>query len=490
MPYIYETRPVGSLLRSYQHVGINRPNPRYTEAVVPQGLDLVYTYRTDVSSRDTVLRTRNLWGVVPPSGSSNLFSYLKDRKRYLEELSNAALSDTGTSSPPGVYSTQDVGHNFESIKLRHTHVPTVRIETLTGSIKSTGVGAAHCINGVPYVNGSLFPEKSRYDVEGFDGPAQIVKRTGFTTDSLSVSDAIQKRLFNNSIPDPAESQLFETLFSLVSGDFPRLWQDFIGFAKKLRKYTKRDLRELHADLGSGYLNIVFGWVPTLSDLEAFVKTLIRLDQILYYSDVERRRRSTGKNTKFSEFKYSPAGNERNPYRGDSVTSNTGHGWLSPTVRLYTTEDYQLSARYSRMKPTVASDDFISRADELLNSDIPNAVRRTGIINDTAWWDIIPFSWLFDWIAHIGQALENYSAFGRRYNVDYAYITRKTNFVVERGVQESTRTHQLDWSSKRAVTVVTHTSRKRASPFGIGVEWPNLSSAQIAILTALGFTKAR
>lgn len=503
MPMHSEIRYVGAVYEGRSAARSTRPSFPFT---VRQGLDLVHTYRTrDVpSSQLRNNKAGNLWGVRPPKSSGNVFDVLADRKRYLEELSRQALSeDKPNFSRPDAFSTQDTGNEFMSYKLRHTRVPVLSYE-LRGEIARYPIAGGNPFS--PALAASFLPAfgwtRSNPLVMDADGRTAAIPptRSGlsqYAAPSVSEDTETLQGLFSSSIPDPAISGIGETIVELLTGNFPRLWLDVIDFIKKVSKWSLRDHKDAKAALGGQYLNVVFGWVPTIDDIIVLVRTAIHIDS-LFYSDSERRKRGSTKT--FRNFAW-VNGYDSNDANVTGYLAADGSPWWTglagivetiPDSSFYSvTYDTSFSARYSIARPTAQSDAFLRKGEEAL--DLLESSRRLGLTSETLFWDLVPFSWLADWFAHFGRTISNIAAFGSngRWNVDYAYATTKVVHVMDRRIKVNPKHSASPFlTSGHATSVGTFKVRRRASPYGFALTWPKLSAYQIGVLSALGLAKSR
>lgn len=103
------------------------------------------------------------------------------------------------------------------------------------------------------------------------------------------------------------------------------------------------------------------------------------------------------------------------------------------------------------------------------------------------WELVPYSWLVDWVSNTGTVLENLSAFATDGLVmPYGYICETTvHSKYKRMVRTTGDRAEFNFGFR-----TTRKKRIKASPYGFDVDWPNLSTRQLGILAALGITRAR
>lgn len=103
------------------------------------------------------------------------------------------------------------------------------------------------------------------------------------------------------------------------------------------------------------------------------------------------------------------------------------------------------------------------------------------------WNLTPWSWAVDWFANTGDVLSVISDMASDgLVVNYGYLMEKS--IVKDTYEKTVR---LVGQPTRTYTTVLETERKRrrrATPFGFGLDWDSFSPRQIAITAALGLTK--
>lgn len=106
------------------------------------------------------------------------------------------------------------------------------------------------------------------------------------------------------------------------------------------------------------------------------------------------------------------------------------------------------------------------------------------------WNLTPWSWLVDWKTNMGDVMTNISAFSRDDLVlRYGYIMRET-----RVIDSYTWSGFLSGAGNTSITqnfTTTVKKRVKATPYGFGLDsdWRSFTGRQVAILGALGITRA-
>lgn len=156
-------------------------------------------------------------------------------------------------------------------------------------------------------------------------------------------------------------------------------------------------------------------------------------------------------------------------------------------------DYRINARISpRLRPTIGSNAFISKAQDVME--------RLGVWTPSMGWDLLHWSWLVDWVVHLGSAIDNSVAYAHSgaWNIDYSYMTyvmrRLTTLknLPSSGITLNTAkfpTRDTYWSIGGTPWYTSEFKcRRRISPFGLGVNLSGLSTYQFSILVALGLAR--
>jgi hypothetical protein len=458
-------------------------------------IEFVYSYRTGKKfPSDPIAMTQpsDGWGIRQPVRTGSLAEQLADRKRYYEDvLMVAAPAETQSGSvSTDRYSATDTGHLFQSTKVLRCP-PTVYGEI--GSGTNTGGVWTQYFKGTLPLNVGVTPAWLKGNTVG-STPA-FSHLTESTTQLQKTG--LKSNLFANTAPERQTASILVTVLELLKGDIPSVVKNIQkrGFQvhSKLSSAVKADFKYL----GSEYLNSVFGWSPLVREVAGVLTTLLAIDRMVYSESNRRQRRWDGPSVTTlgrSAFSFGD-----NPYTLDA----TFRGWdnrgtyLTPLIspifdtKVLVKEDYAFSSRYSALvKPTSRSNKYAERADEVL--------RQLGLADDpTLLWEILPWSWLVDWAANIGNDLVNahtYSPITGRHAVDYAYFTTQLSELQEWNFSSpgtvGTRTKKWSMVRPNGFHNTRQRVRERATPFGFGTQLGSLSGSQFAILTALGLARAR
>jgi len=449
-------------------------------------LEGIYSWRTGRGNvSDAAIspptRVHDGWGIQAPSNRGSIGDRLSSRAQYLTEVSRAAFpaeTSTGLQSTNRV-STSDSGHLFASHKTLRK--PFIAHNSFYQSASSNfdgdmwGSVGAGLYNPSPYSFG--FPNENRVNALGVSN----TNRQGMAN-----------RYFAATAPDRQIGTLGVTIIELLRGDIPSVLKNFHLMMSGLQKVRHQ--------LGSDYLNIVFGWTPLIQEYANVIKVGMTLERAVYYESYRRKRAWEGPNMRESDpiknviltSASQVNGQSTLPEPGEVVPPSVGFGGSYTTTSTRTVvEDYRFSSRYTGLARA-------SRKAETQSEIALDIITRLGLVDDpTMLWDLTPYSWLVDWFTTMGDSITNadlYSPLRGKYNVDFAYLTTKYTETWNGSLVRATHTLLPGQviSVQRPTSMVTSVTkwRDRATPFGFGTQLGSLSSSQFAILVALGLAKSR
>lgn len=236
-------------------------------------------------------------------------------------------------------------------------------------------------------------------------------------------------------------------------------------------------------IGSEYLNLEFAIKPTLADIAKFKKARLTQEKKLaqLYRDSGRmvRRRYTFP----PEVSTTTVRRQDVPYvpPGTSLTSyEASVGDLEIVTR--TENRFSFSGAFTYFMPK--QEGFAQKMSEL------DAIY--GIYPDAeALWNLMPWSWAIDWVSNTGDLIQNLTSFSQDGLVlRYGYIMCHTLVRVD-----------MTWTGNLSdgdvlVPDRLHTQyryerkqRRRATPYGFGLDFGAFTPRQIAIIAALGMSGA-
>jgi len=241
----------------------------------------------------------------------------------------------------------------------------------------------------------------------------------------------------------------------------------------------RDFRKM----GGEYLNVQFGWVPFLSDLQKFARAVQSSHQVL--SDLHRMSGTAGVRRRYglpAELTTSIVSAKAGPQGAGQALigqlADPSLGTLTTTTTTYTKKWF--SGRYQYYIPDSGFGKYSAEASKLFG------VRFT----PETLYELAPWSWAFDWFGNLGDVIHNVNALTTDSQVlSYGYVMCHTK-----------NTTTYDWDGKlfignqlKPVHLKQYFARETkervsANPFGFGVTWDTMSPRQAAIAAALGISR--
>jgi len=257
---------------------------------------------------------------------------------------------------------------------------------------------------------------------------------------------------------------------------------------------KSSWRKLHGtNPGSEYLNGIFGWLPLLNDIQDMYQTYRNLDKQLaqIYRDngkgIHRRReiKNTISTTAPTDASYNfPFGNWQNP----GPTWPTGRSrYIEQVVNI---ERVWFVGKFRYYIPDIGSSQWKARATRALFglNPTPEVI-----------WNLLPWSWLADWFANVGDLMSNMSTNAvDNLTAEYAYVMRTVE--TRSHISAYTTWNQLGTSplgttwipkgaaSGEAFSQTISKTRVVGSPYGFGANFDSFSNYQLGVLAALGISR--
>lgn len=270
-----------------------------------------------------------------------------------------------------------------------------------------------------------------------------------------------------------------TLMKTASG-FKSLWRGLThGERKKLANNPK--------SMADHWLNTQFGWLPFVADVRNMYKAYNTLEKTL--KQVERdngqwiRRGGTVSEESNVEKTYTSSVN---------TTGHTpNHGWLleggGPPLGGYDVYHYErqrvwFAAKFRYYIPDCGSVEWRRRAIATL----------FGLkLTPEVLWEIVPFSWLVDWVSNTGDIISNLTPdLAQNLAAKYAYLMSTTEEVYKVVSRLNVRASLGGpWTDEWEFPIIRKT-RIEASPFGFGLTGIDFSARQWSILSALGLSRSR
>lgn len=266
-----------------------------------------------------------------------------------------------------------------------------------------------------------------------------------------------------SIPNVPEFSLFRFIGELRSG-MPKLPGASLAKERKLR------------NSGGEYLNLQFGVLPTVSDLQSFFDILQRpeLRAAVKYQlheehrvrkTIERGTETTSRPLTALEMSTIPT-SFSSGMRGTQTRTTSFEIWSSCSFAYYQ----------------------VNSLDQLL-TDLDRQLGGLGVVPEAIdIYNLVPWSWFVDWFTNFNHVITNLSYLGR----DGLYLQRGYLMGHYRDVLTDRQERVLMDAPLSTVGVRTFERkyRVRASPFGFGYTWKDFDPFQLSILGALGVSRMR
>ena len=329
----------------------------------------------------------------------------------------------------------------------------------------------------------------------YEGPGVIYGTNSYPTEPVRPLDRMSssfvtaqgQRLIVKASPITPEASLGAFLGELREG-LPAL----------MGLNAMRHGASVYKGLGSEYLNVQFGWKPFISEIKAIMRVVSnstrRLSQLQRDSGRVVRR-------KFWEHPVT------------SIDFSSQQMYPSPLMGMSSSQFVTLFGAAASTEPA----SLITRLETKLGfagamtyyTDVGNGVLDNMVefqrkadaflgatLNPTVLWELAPWSWLIDWISNIGDSIAVSDQIGNGLVLRYGYLMRETRReTLLQTPSYVTRAITLRPGSGGVPLQLSNLyhevlkERVRANPFGFALQVDEFSSAQWAILAALGMTRA-
>lgn len=362
------------------------------------------------------------------------------------------------------YQTQyDNGHDFSTLK--HVLDPSPKV---SWSVPMDSKGRSWRLDGgyhlTPTSYATLFPS--------------------IVTPSTSQINADGARAIHISQPTAPEVQLMAVL-----GELREKLPHFIG-------HSIVNSGPSGHNIGDEYLNVQFGIMPSVGDIQNLAKGVaqftvqarnmqerarelhirrhVSLGQTRSLSLVTNDNFSVGVGT-FNNSNYLPFFWNGNGTKScaDIVETET---WFSGAYLQHIADGYAFLGKASK---------YEALANKLLGTHLT--------VQDV--WQLTPWSWLIDWFYDVNGFISNLTAFKSDSLVlKYGYIMHHVKVTRERSIR-GMKPLQTSYgpsnipSSLTMYTTTEYKNRKRSTPYGFDVNLDVLSAQRVAVLAALGLTRA-
>lgn len=303
---------------------------------------------------------------------------------------------------------------------------------------------------------------------------------------LSYSDAQLYALGATAIArcDPVKSpaNLSVAMAELIREGIPKALGHTVWAARNLE----------FKSLGDEYLNVQFGWLPFVADIKDTASAILNMDDLMkqYERDSGRLVRRgytfpTIRETTITDPVTDP--NAQGFFLGDGKRPSIGYValpgaktvlereivrkiWFSGAFTYYLPSDYESRSAWQKKL-------YLAR--QLLGLEVTPEVL----------WNLTPWSWAADWFGNIGDNMHNLSSFASDgLLLRYGYLMEHTTI---RDTYTAFNYRCDGWPGGRplSMTLITEIKkRRRATPFGFGIDKGSLTSRQLSIAAALGISR--
>lgn len=364
--------------------------------------------------------------------------------------------------------SQDVGGPFTTYKIETLSYPSKIFNLSGGNIAS-----------------------SHWDYTGravaYDANPNFTEGSYLQPSSAAVLDAYGTTAIARCIPTNPLAGMGQFLGELR--DLPKIpdIRSWVNRARNFRNGAKRiNFDKLSREAAGEYLNQVFGWAPFVGDLKKFAKTTQNAADLM-------EKFARGANHLIHRSYYFP----------DEVTTTTqvlsqnsypdpalnAYLWTSGgllTLTTVTTTKRWFKGAFTYHLPTMNPNDngFVQTIDKAKYAEA-QANRLYGLrLTPDLIWKLTPWSWAADWVSNAGDVIHNWSAFANDGLVmDYGYLMETK--IQQRqysltGVNGSDNFYQeFRFETK---------TRRRATPYGFGVNPASFTAKQWGVIAALGISK--
>jgi hypothetical protein len=256
-----------------------------------------------------------------------------------------------------------------------------------------------------------------------------------------------------------------------------------GQIKQFRRQTSKQLHGLSNEAAGEYLNGVFGWAPFISDLKKFCKVVKHheryIDQFRKGSGKLIRRRYTGDETS------STVNTDLGTGFGEPVLVSPFYVQQGKLTKSSTTKSQLwFSGAYTYYLPKV--DTFVGRLAEA--EALESHLYGLRVTPDLL-YKLAPWSWALDWVTNTGDIIHNWSAFANDGLVMQWGYVMETKTVTDTYVLSDLRYINNPPLTLTQVLVQETKTRRKATPYGFGLNTSGFTPKQWSIIAALGISRA-
>lgn len=252
---------------------------------------------------------------------------------------------------------------------------------------------------------------------------------------------------------------------------------------------KEFARKGEGALPGEYLNLQFGILPVVSDVQGYLSASEKSSQIMaqiYRDDgkVIRRKREKPWLVNVTNTVYTSGQSQSHLLAPPSTTFNSGSFFRNQrlTVTVKTRRKLWFSGAYQYFLPP--------EGHEFMRALVARNAVYGYLPSPSTIWELTPFSWLTDWATNASDIVA--SSFGA--GPDGSVLIRGYVMCTTHVVTELTWTGDLcingSWKASTMKWIVKETihQRERTRPYGLDWKLTGLTAKQLSILTALGLSR--
>ncbi len=345
----------------------------------------------------------------------------------------------------------DLGHPFALERVSLTMPQTISCETnVTKAVKA-------------YYDGVFAPTTDYLNAMGLITQGRFPAIPSSLGSDRNYLWGLGSTAIAKSLPDVPKFSLFRFVGELREG-LPKVPLKVLAKERKLR------------NAGGEYLNVQFGLLPTVSDVQKFID--LCMDPKLR----ERARHQIGEEHRVRKTLDKGRSATSRALTSAEMSSMPASFTSGITGTLEVVSDFEIwsscsFAYYQTLELIRLLDELDSKMGGF--GAVPRAID---------FWNLIPWTWFVDWFTNINHVITNLSYLGR----DGLYLQRGYIMAHYRDVETSSqgRTFMGRPFLTTGVRTFERKYRVRASPFGFGLTWQDFDPFQLSILGALGVNRLR
>jgi len=250
-------------------------------------------------------------------------------------------------------------------------------------------------------------------------------------------------------------------------------------------------RPLSSRAGSEYLNYQFGWAPMVSDFKKWLKALQDSDKIWkqFQRDAGRHVRRRYYFPETTEVLLDDSVANHPIGGGPTIAALWQDGYPSGQGTLY--RHIEVKRRRWFSGAFIYYLDTTSPSASAFERDLQRLQKLYGVkITPEVVWNLTPWSWAADWFGNTGDLLHNVSQFAQDGLVmPYGYMMEKSTITATYRMRD-VALKGLTIPDLTQVFTTTVKRRRKATPFGFGLDFDSFSQFQLSIIAALGLSKRK